>query len=156
VFKTLNVQSDTTCWLQGFFQTNFQESVIIEQCEPHLRHRVVMWQQASTIFQICLFGILNIIARPGATASRKPPPTKRRKLTSSAAVIDTPQSQGITTLTVSEDIQTRVSKVITASSGRLVCTTCHRAINVRPECVILCARYVSSIQSDVLSQQLYR
>ena len=114
-----------------------------------------MWQQASMIFQARLFIILNIIARPGATAFWKPPSSKRRKLTSSAA-IETPQNQGITTLAVSEDTQARVSKVITAASGRLVCTTCHRAINTRPECVILCARYVSSIQSDVLSQQLYR
>jgi len=68
-------------------------------------------------------------------AARKPP-LKRRKL----MAVELPQSQ---TKSSDEDVQTRVSKVLAAASGRLVCTTCQRAINARPECMILCARCTS-------------
>jgi len=66
-------------------------------------------------------------------AARKPP-LKRRKLTA----VESPQSQ---TKPSDEDVQIRVSKVIVAAGGRPVCTTCQRAINARPECMILCALY---------------
>jgi hypothetical protein len=75
-----------------------------------------------------------VIAFKKNETARKPP-FKRRKLT----VVETPQRQPTPS---DEDVQTCVSRVLAAAGGRLVCTTCQRAINTRPEFVILCPRYV--------------
>lgn len=63
------------------------------------------------------------------------PPFKRRKVT----LVEATQSQSTS---ADDDVRISVFKVFAAAGGRLACTACQRAINARPEGLILCARYV--------------
>jgi hypothetical protein len=135
-------------------RTRCSSCKVPKKCDHFLRYRIAYPQYVSPILlDTYLPRILTSDDTLRATASRQPPPFKRRKLTSSgAAAVETPQNQSVTTaLTVAEDTRVHVSKVLAAAGGRLVCISCHRAISVRPECIILCARYVSPIRMHAFS-----